>query len=82
MKAIAIVLLCIASAVVYGILHDQITARLCVEYFTIGQDKKGGKAYFNIQTAKCALAPFCGSPNAMRAPPGWYPKPCQPVSFS
>jgi hypothetical protein len=25
-----------ASAVVYGILHDQITARLCVEYFTIG----------------------------------------------
>lgn len=24
-----------AAAVVYGILHDQITARLCVEYFTV-----------------------------------------------
>ena len=28
-------LLCIAAAVVYGIIHDQITARICVEYFTI-----------------------------------------------
>jgi len=25
-----------AAAVVYGIVHDQITARICVEYFTIG----------------------------------------------
>src|SRR5947199_10373702 len=32
----AIILLCIAGAVVYGIIHDQITARICVEYFTIG----------------------------------------------
>ena len=31
-----IILLCIASAVSYGILHDQVTARVCVEYFTIG----------------------------------------------
>ncbi len=31
----AIILLCTAAAVVYGIVHDQITARLCVEYFTI-----------------------------------------------
>ncbi len=31
-----IVLLCIAAAVVYGVLHDQVTARVCVEYFTIG----------------------------------------------
>lgn len=30
-----IVLACIASAVVYGVLHDQITARVCVEYFTV-----------------------------------------------
>ncbi len=36
MQAVAIVVLCIASAVVYGILHDQITARVCVEYFTMG----------------------------------------------
>ena len=33
---VAIVALCIAAAVTYGILHDQITARVCVEYFTIG----------------------------------------------
>jgi hypothetical protein len=36
MRALAIIALCIGSAVVYGILHDQITARVCVEYFTIG----------------------------------------------
>ena len=36
MQAIAIVALCIGSAVAYGILHDQVTARVCVEYFTIG----------------------------------------------
>ncbi len=36
MKSIAIVLSCIFAAVFYGILHDQITARVCVEYFTIG----------------------------------------------
>jgi H+/Cl- antiporter ClcA len=36
MQAVAIVALCIASAVIYGILHDQVTARVCVEYFTIG----------------------------------------------
>ncbi len=36
MEAVKIVLLCIVSAVLYGILHDQVTARVCVEYFTIG----------------------------------------------
>jgi len=36
MQAVAIVALCIASAVAYGILHDQVTARVCVEYFTLG----------------------------------------------
>jgi hypothetical protein len=34
--AIRIVLLCIVASVLYGIVHDQITARVCVEYFTIG----------------------------------------------
>ena len=32
----AIILLCIVAAVTYGVIHDQITARICVEYFTIG----------------------------------------------
>jgi len=36
MERLMIVLLCIVAAVVYGILHDQVTARVCVEYFTIG----------------------------------------------
>jgi hypothetical protein len=36
MRSVAIVLLCIASAVFYGVLHDQVTARVCIEYFTIG----------------------------------------------
>src|SRR4051812_1038027 len=36
MKTLAIVALCVCLAVAYGIIHDQITARICVEYFTIG----------------------------------------------
>jgi hypothetical protein len=35
-RFVAIILLCIAAAVIYGVVHDQITARICVEYFTIG----------------------------------------------
>lgn len=30
-----IILLCIVAAVVYGIVHDQITVRICREYFTV-----------------------------------------------
>ena len=36
MEGVAIVLLAIVSAVVYGVVHDQVTARVCIEYFTIG----------------------------------------------
>ena len=36
MKSLAIILTCILAAICYGIVHDQITARVCVEYFTIG----------------------------------------------
>jgi hypothetical protein len=36
MQSLRIVLLCVVAAVCYGIIHDQITARICVEYFTIG----------------------------------------------
>jgi hypothetical protein len=35
-EGIYIVFLCIGAAILYGILHDQVTARVCVEYFTIG----------------------------------------------
>src|SRR6516164_1800000 len=36
MEFLKVWLLCIFAAVLYGILHDQVTARVCVEYFTIG----------------------------------------------
>src|SRR5437762_268271 len=36
MEFLKIVGLGILAAVSYGIIHDQITARVCVEYFTIG----------------------------------------------
>ena len=36
MQNFGIILLCVVSAIVYGIVHDEVTARVCVEYFTIG----------------------------------------------
>jgi hypothetical protein len=36
MQFVGIVLLCLVAAVTYGIVHDQVTARVCVEYFTVG----------------------------------------------
>jgi hypothetical protein len=34
-----IILLCIAAAVLYGIIHDQFTARICIEYFTVAHPR-------------------------------------------
>ncbi len=31
----AIVLLCVGAAVLYGVCHDQVTARVCIEYFSV-----------------------------------------------
>jgi len=36
METVKIILLCVGAGILYGILHDQVTARVCVEYFTIG----------------------------------------------
>lgn len=36
MPSLRIILVCMASAVLYGIAQDQVTARVCVEYFTVG----------------------------------------------
>ena len=33
-EALKIVMACIFAAVLYGIIHDQFTARICIEYFT------------------------------------------------
>ena len=39
MQTIRIILLSVMAAITYGIVHDQITARICVEYFTIGHPR-------------------------------------------
>jgi hypothetical protein len=36
MRKAKVILLVVLAAVTYGIIHDQITAHLCVEYFTVG----------------------------------------------
>ena len=36
MEFLKIVLICVLASVGYGVVHDQFTARVCVEYFTIG----------------------------------------------
>ncbi len=35
MEALKIVALCLIAGVLYGVAHDQVTARVCVEYFTV-----------------------------------------------
>lgn len=35
MVSLKIFFACIFSAILYGIIHDQITARICIEYFTV-----------------------------------------------
>ena len=39
MRFFGIVALCVLASIVYGILHDQVTARVCVEYFTLGHPR-------------------------------------------
>jgi hypothetical protein len=36
MEAARIVLMSVLAAVAYGVIHDQVTVRVCLEYFTIG----------------------------------------------
>jgi hypothetical protein len=35
MEALKIAFTCVIAAVIYGIVHDQFTARICLEYFTV-----------------------------------------------
>lgn len=39
MQSLAIILVSVLAAITYGVIHDQITARICVEYFTIGHPR-------------------------------------------
>lgn len=36
MQFLIIVALCVLAAIAYGVMHDQVTARICIEYFSIG----------------------------------------------
>lgn len=36
LEGFKIVVLSVLAAIVYGVLHDQVTARVCIEYFTVG----------------------------------------------
>ncbi|MBS0191932.1 MAG: hypothetical protein U0573_04675 [Phycisphaerales bacterium] len=38
-ETIKIVACCIAAAAIYGVVHDQITARICIEYFTVAHPR-------------------------------------------
>ncbi len=53
MQAIAIVALSILAAITYGILHDQITARVCIEYFTVAHPQ-----VFTVPTASPTVLGF------------------------
>ncbi|MCC9606991.1 hypothetical protein LOC68_15075 [Blastopirellula sp. JC732] len=34
-ESLKIILMCIAAAILYGVCHDMITTRICLEYFTV-----------------------------------------------
>ena len=53
MQSLAIIMVCVFAAVVYGVIHDQITARICVEYFTIGHPP-----LFKFETSDPTLLAF------------------------
>lgn len=39
MPTLAILAACVLAAIAYGVLHDLVTAHLCLEYFTIGHPR-------------------------------------------
>jgi H+/Cl- antiporter ClcA len=34
-ETLKIITVCVAAAIFYGVIHDQVTARICIEYFTV-----------------------------------------------
>ncbi len=44
LKFLAIVAICIAASIVYGVIHDQATVRICPEYFTVFHRDIGTKS--------------------------------------
>ncbi len=80
MQSLAIILLCISSAICYGVLHDQVTARICVEYFTLGHpplldtDDPTVRGFAWAVVARWWVGLLLGVPLAIAARAGRRPK--------
>ncbi|MFN3649463.1 MAG: hypothetical protein ACK47B_07750 [Armatimonadota bacterium] len=80
MEAVKIILLSILAAILYGIAQDQVTARVCVEYFTVGhRDVFGTDSPTLLAFGWGVLATWwagllMGLPLAVAARVGPYPK--------
>ena len=72
MKSLAIIGLCVLATITYGIVHDQVTARVCIEYFTIGHRPLLGLAWGVLATWWVGL--LLGVPLAVAARWGKRPK--------
>jgi hypothetical protein len=80
MESLKILLLSVGAAVAYGILQDQVTARVCVEYFTVGHppvfhtDDPTTLAFGWGVIATWWVGVFLGVPLALAARAGSRPK--------
>jgi hypothetical protein len=80
MESFKIILLSIFAAIAYGIVHDQFTARICVEYFTIGHPQIFGTEDPTLLgigwgiLATWWVGVFLGIPAAVMARIGSWPK--------
>lgn len=80
MESVRIVVLCVVAAVVYGLIHDQITARICLEYFTVFHPRVVESDSPTVQglvwgvIATWWVGAFFGSLLAMAARIGRWPK--------
>lgn len=77
-ESVAIVALCIGSAIVYGVLHDLVTAHLSVEYFTVAHPYLGIDSPFALALVWGVLATWwvgvlLGAPLAFAALAGPRP---------
>ena len=61
MRGVGIVALCVLAAVTYGVAHDQVTARVCVEYFTVGHEPIFGTDDPTLLGLGWGILATCGS---------------------
>jgi hypothetical protein len=79
-ESLKIVLLCVAAAILYGIVHDQFTARICIQYFTVFHPPIFGTQSPTLLgigwgvIATWWVGAFLGILLAVAARAGWRPK--------